>query len=159
MSTHRCSTKSYRSNLTTARIERATSDPGKGASHPHADSIPTRYDSENWLLQVKSLYGPLLAIVQTSKSASQAMVRQHSPDGTRESMVAAIRACPEGPEGVAYRCFCGHLHGHQVEIPAALHWCCHKFAWSGAPPPLTYRRQGKRSNDSTSGQHVQAWQC
>ena len=55
-------------------------------------------------LQVKSLYGPLLAIVQTSKSASEAMVRQHSPDGTRESMVAAIRGCPEGPEGVAYRC-------------------------------------------------------
>ena len=54
-------------------------------------------------LQVKSLYGPLLAIVQTSKSASQAMVRQHSPDGTREAMVAAIRAQPEGPEGVAYR--------------------------------------------------------
>ncbi len=55
-------------------------------------------------MQVKSLYGPLLAIVQTSKSASEAMVRQHSPDGTRESMVAAIRGCPEGPEGVAYRC-------------------------------------------------------
>jgi hypothetical protein len=31
------------------------------------------------------------------------MVRQHSPDGTREAMVAAIRAHPEGLEGVAYR--------------------------------------------------------
>ena len=54
--------------------------------------------------QVKSLYGPLLACVTTSQSAAAAMVRQHSPDGTRAGMVAAIRAHPEGPEGVAYRC-------------------------------------------------------
>jgi len=75
---------------------------------------------------VKSLYGPLLAIVQTSKSASEAMVRQHSPDGTRESMVAAIRGCPEGPEGVAYRCFTTRPPYDRLMKAHALR-CCHEL--------------------------------
>lgn len=53
--------------------------------------------------QVKSLYGPLLACITTSQSAFTAMLKQHSPDGTRESLVAAIHANPSGEEGIAYR--------------------------------------------------------
>lgn len=53
--------------------------------------------------QVKSLYGPLLACITTSRSAYTAMLKQHSPDGTRQSLVAAIHANPQGHEGQAYR--------------------------------------------------------
>lgn len=56
--------------------------------------------------QVKSLYGPLLACITTSQSAFTAMLKQHSPDGTRLALVAAIRDNPAGEEGIAYRCGC-----------------------------------------------------
>lgn len=54
--------------------------------------------------QVKSLYGPLLACLTTSRSAFDAMLKQHSPDGTRQALVAAIHENPGGHEGEAYRC-------------------------------------------------------
>jgi hypothetical protein len=53
--------------------------------------------------QVGDLYGPLLACVTASKSAFNAMVRQHHPDGTYESFVKEIHRNPEGPEGRSYR--------------------------------------------------------
>lgn len=53
--------------------------------------------------QVRSLYGPLLATVTASKSAFQAMVKQHEPGNNAEAFVAAIRARPEGKEGQVYR--------------------------------------------------------
>ena len=53
--------------------------------------------------QVRSLYGPLLACVTASKSAFEAMVRQHSPDGTSKTFVELIREHPEGREGQIYR--------------------------------------------------------
>ena len=53
--------------------------------------------------QVRDLYGPLLACVTASKSAFDAMVRQHSPDGTKESFIQAVREDAEGKEAQAYR--------------------------------------------------------
>ena len=55
--------------------------------------------------QVKDLYGPLLSCVTASKSAFDAMIRQHSPDGTKAGFVRAIRENPESEEAVAYRYF------------------------------------------------------
>ena len=59
--------------------------------------------------QVRDLYGPLLACVTASKSAFDAMVRQHSPDGTKESFIEAVREDAEGKEAQAYRwALCKH---------------------------------------------------
>lgn len=55
------------------------------------------------LMQVRELYGPLLACVTASRSAYEAMVREHSPDGTQGTFVTALRANPEGSVGKAYR--------------------------------------------------------
>lgn len=55
------------------------------------------------LPQVRDLYGPLLATVNASKTAYAAMVRQHSPDGTGDGFVAAVRAFPSGAEASVYR--------------------------------------------------------
>lgn len=53
--------------------------------------------------QLKQFYGPLLACVTASRSAFAAMLRQHSPDGTKEAFQAALQASPDGPEARAYR--------------------------------------------------------
>lgn len=53
--------------------------------------------------QVKDLYGPLLSCVTASKSAFDAMIRQHSPDGTKSGFVRAIRENPDSGEAIAYR--------------------------------------------------------
>jgi len=53
--------------------------------------------------QVRDLYGPLLSCITASRSAYEAMMRQHSPDGTPESFIKATRQDPEGPEAKAYR--------------------------------------------------------
>ncbi len=54
-------------------------------------------------VQVRNLYGPLLACVTASKSAFDAMCRQHSPDGTPKTFIEAIRSNPGGREGQVYR--------------------------------------------------------
>ncbi len=53
--------------------------------------------------QLSDLYGPLLACVTATKSAYTALVRQHSPDGTREGLQAAVAQHPDGPEARAFR--------------------------------------------------------
>ncbi|DBA94969.1 hypothetical protein WJX77_012309 [Trebouxia sp. C0004] len=53
--------------------------------------------------QVKDLYGPLLSCVTASKSAFDAMIGQHSPDGTKAGFVRAIKENPDSAEAVAYR--------------------------------------------------------
>jgi hypothetical protein len=53
--------------------------------------------------QVKEFYGPLLACISASKSSYDAMVRQHSPNGTVDSFLHAIRTNPSGHEGCMYR--------------------------------------------------------
>ncbi|KXZ49567.1 hypothetical protein GPECTOR_20g422 [Gonium pectorale] len=53
--------------------------------------------------QLRQFYGPLLACVTASRSAFRAMVKQHSPDGTKVAFQAAIQANPDGPEARAYR--------------------------------------------------------
>lgn len=53
--------------------------------------------------QLRNLYGPLLACVTASACAYDAMIRQHSSDGTRAAFVRAIQQDPHGPAGVAYR--------------------------------------------------------
>lgn len=53
--------------------------------------------------QVKDLYGPLLSCVTASKSAFDAMIGQHSPDGTKAGFVRAIRDNPDSGEAAAYR--------------------------------------------------------
>ena len=54
-------------------------------------------------MQVRNLYGPLLACVTASKSAYEAMIRQHSPDGTSAGFMDRIRAKPDSREGAIYR--------------------------------------------------------
>lgn len=59
--------------------------------------------------QLRDFYGPLLACVSATKSAFNAMVRQHSSDGQYD-IKAFHHAClrdPLGPEGTAYRCSSG----------------------------------------------------
>ena len=53
--------------------------------------------------QVKDLYGPLLSCVTASKSAFDAMIAQHSPDGTKAGFVKAMRDNPNSSEAQAYR--------------------------------------------------------
>ncbi|CAK0785547.1 hypothetical protein CVIRNUC_008757 [Coccomyxa viridis] len=53
--------------------------------------------------QVRNLYGPLLACVTASKSAFDAMCRQHSPDGSSKTFIDAIRSDPGSREGHIYR--------------------------------------------------------
>ena len=60
--------------------------------------------------QVKDLYGPLLSCVTASKSAFDAMIGQHSPDGTKAGFVRAIRENPDSREAIAYRYFHSTVH-------------------------------------------------
>ena len=62
--------------------------------------------------QVKDLYGPLLSCVTASKSAFDAMIGQHSPDGTKAGFVRAIKENPDSSEAVAYR-YVAASHGAQ----------------------------------------------
>ena len=48
-------------------------------------------------------YGPLLALCAATKSAYDAMVRQHSSDGSLATFIRGIKEDPSGAEGVAYR--------------------------------------------------------
>jgi len=68
-------------------------------------------------MQVRNLYGPLLACVTASKSAFEAMCRQHSPDGTPKTFIDAIRSNPGGTEGKTYRYPTLHLHAISVPWP------------------------------------------
>lgn len=59
----------------------------------------------------RDFYGPLLACVSATKSAFNAMVRQHSVDGkgdTKSFHQACLRD-PEGPQATAYRYVQGRL--------------------------------------------------
>lgn len=54
----------------------------------------------------RDFYGPLLACVSATKSAFNAMVRQHSLDGEKPDARAFHQAClrdPQGAQGTAYR--------------------------------------------------------
>ncbi|KAK9802650.1 hypothetical protein WJX73_000703 [Symbiochloris irregularis] len=53
--------------------------------------------------QVKELYGPLLACVTASKSAFDAMVRQHGEQCTTQEFISAAREKPESEEAKTYR--------------------------------------------------------
>ncbi len=53
--------------------------------------------------QLRDFYGPLLATVTATKSAYDAMVRQHSPDSSAQGFQAEVRAAPGGEEARAYR--------------------------------------------------------
>ncbi|KAG2489113.1 hypothetical protein HYH03_012339 [Edaphochlamys debaryana] len=53
--------------------------------------------------QLKEFYGPLLACITASRTAWHAMVKQHSPDGTKDALGMAIAADLNGPEARAYR--------------------------------------------------------
>ena len=55
-------------------------------------------------LQLREFYGPLLACVTATKSAYDAMLKQHSANGSRVSFSQSIAANPDGPEARAYRC-------------------------------------------------------
>ncbi|WIA09377.1 hypothetical protein OEZ85_008783 [Tetradesmus obliquus] len=53
--------------------------------------------------QLRDFYGPLLACVTATKSAYDAMVRQHSPDGTLQRFQELCMAEPSGPQAAAYK--------------------------------------------------------
>ena len=73
--------------------------PSKGRAHtnakPHNDNVLRTCVRSS---QVKELYGPLLACVTASKSAFDAMVRQHSDSGTPQEFIAAARENPESKD-------------------------------------------------------------
>lgn len=54
-------------------------------------------------LVVRLLYGPLLACVNSSKAAFEAMVRQHSHASSSDTFSHVVRSNPRGPEAEAYR--------------------------------------------------------
>mmetsp|Transcript_26668 Transcript_26668/g.58056 ORF Transcript_26668/g.58056 Transcript_26668/m.58056 type:complete len:194 (-) Transcript_26668:437-1018(-) len=53
--------------------------------------------------QVKELYGPLFMCITATKSAYDAMVRQHSTDGTLHTFEKSIKSNPHCSEACAYR--------------------------------------------------------
>ncbi len=53
--------------------------------------------------QLREFYGPLLACITATKAAYDAMVKQHSPDGTLQGLKKAAEADPHGTEAKAYR--------------------------------------------------------
>ncbi|KAG1673642.1 hypothetical protein FOA52_013306 [Chlamydomonas sp. UWO 241] len=53
--------------------------------------------------QLREFYGPLLACVTATKSAYEAMVKQHSADGTPEAFERALIEEPGGKVANAYR--------------------------------------------------------
>ncbi len=65
---------------------------------------PAEVRSPSKFPQVKELYGPLLAVVTASKSAFDAMVKQHSKDRSVKSFISAAQTTPESQEGQTYRC-------------------------------------------------------
>lgn len=102
-------------------------------------------------VQVKSLYGPLLACLTTSRSAFDAMLKQHSPDGTRKALVEAIHANPGGHEGEAYRCevaaICCMFKMPQL---SPIEWACARRWWRRSmltPAATRARRTVKNSCD------------
>jgi len=66
-----------------------------------SDERKQRIDRVNQ--QLREFYGPLLSCVSASKSSYDAMVRQHSPDGTVAGFQRAILSDPQGKEGQVYR--------------------------------------------------------
>lgn len=67
--------------------------------------------------QVKDLYGPLLSCVTASKSAFDAMIGQHSPDGTKAGFVRAIKDNPDSSEAVAYRYVAASYGAYPLQHP------------------------------------------
>lgn len=55
------------------------------------------------LVQVRLLYGPLLATVTASKKAFEAMIRQNSRDGRAETFISAVYRDANSKEAQAYR--------------------------------------------------------
>lgn len=53
--------------------------------------------------QLSQLLGPLLACVTASKASYEAMVQQHSPDGTSAGFIQDAKERPDGQAGTAYR--------------------------------------------------------
>eukprot|EP00879_Flechtneria_rotunda_P008158 GHRR01008546.1.p1 GENE.GHRR01008546.1~~GHRR01008546.1.p1 ORF type:complete len:157 (+),score=52.66 GHRR01008546.1:1428-1898(+) len=53
--------------------------------------------------QLRDFYGPLLACVTATKSAYDAMVKQHSPNGSAAAFQERCIHDPTGPEAKAYR--------------------------------------------------------
>uniref|UniRef100_A0A7R9YPK9 Uncharacterized protein n=1 Tax=Chlamydomonas euryale TaxID=1486919 RepID=A0A7R9YPK9_9CHLO len=53
--------------------------------------------------QLREFYGPLLACVTATKSAYDAMVQQHSPDGTLMAFTRALSEDSQGATASAYR--------------------------------------------------------
>ncbi|KAI8466963.1 MAG: hypothetical protein J3K34DRAFT_432029 [Monoraphidium minutum] len=53
--------------------------------------------------QLRNFYGPLLAAVSATKSAYDALIAQHSPDGSRGAFQEAVQGHPGGCEAEAYR--------------------------------------------------------
>lgn len=87
------------------------------------NSREAKFNPKVYIVQVRSLYGPLLACVTASKSAFEAMVRQHSPDGTSKTFVELIREHPEGREGQIYRQapLCSLFRPHDIAV--CMHNC------------------------------------
>ncbi len=54
-------------------------------------------------MQLRDLYGPLLACVSATQHAFNAMVAQHTLHSSRDDFVQAVNDDPEGIEGKAYR--------------------------------------------------------
>lgn len=86
---------------------------------PHCYASNTSMPAPHPTLQLRDFYGPLLATVTATKSAYDAMVRQHSSENTAQGFQAAVRAAPEGEEAKAYRWALGTAR----QCPAVLLAC------------------------------------
>eukprot|EP00879_Flechtneria_rotunda_P008216 GHRR01008608.1.p1 GENE.GHRR01008608.1~~GHRR01008608.1.p1 ORF type:complete len:137 (+),score=42.55 GHRR01008608.1:1428-1838(+) len=62
--------------------------------------------------QLRDFYGPLLACVTATKSAYDAMVKQHSPNGSAAAFQERCIHDPTGPEAKAYR----QVHCSSIKI-------------------------------------------
>eukprot|EP00775_Hariotina_reticulata_P010439 gene10439-10597_t len=95
---------------------RGTSWCDRRVAHVHADAFSWAFAFFNSKVQeerkariervneqLREFYGPLLACVTATKAAYNAMVKQHSPDGTMKAFQRACIDDPDGSEAKAYR--------------------------------------------------------
>lgn len=102
----------------------------------HCCSQPALHSHCLLAVQVRQLYGPLLACVHASRSAYAAMVRQHSPDGTVQvslKLLAGLSSGGQQPLGWANVCWAagtGSEKDRMMLLLACLGvcaglWCAH----------------------------------
>ncbi|KIZ02239.1 hypothetical protein MNEG_5721 [Monoraphidium neglectum] len=94
--------------------------------------------------QLRNFYGPLLAAVSATKSAYDALITQHSPDGSQGAFQDAVHSDPGGVEAEAYRLWVQAVLQPLNEQAAAI-----VSDHIGAAEPARVRAAGRRSGACT----------